>query len=224
MLFRKNKICDEPTYEILNSESSFKLKEAYNTLCSNVIYLPISDKCKKIAVTSGTYGEGKSSVAANLSIALAQNLLDKRILLVDADMRTSRISDFMKEHIGSSDSTIGLSDYLSEKKDTPNIINTDIQNFDVMFSGSNTMNPAGLLCSERMKNFMVDCESKYDYVILDTPPINAVSDAVLLINCVNGYILSTKRKYSKVTTLEHAQETLKSVGAEIFGVVLTESK
>ena len=222
-MFNRVKNCDEPSYEILSSSSSFELKEAYNSLCTNILYLPIMDKCKKIAITSAVSGEGKTSVAANLSISLARNLLDKKVLLVDADMRAPHVAQFMRDHIKKTEKT-GLSDYLADITSEPNILGTDISNLVIILAGDSTNNPAGLICSEKMTSFISACEGKYDYVIFDTPPVNIVSDAILLINKVNGYILATRTKYSKLPNINTAQETLKSVGAQIFGIVLTDNK
>lgn len=222
-MFNKNRNYEEPSFEILCDSSSFELKEAYNSLCTNVLYLPIADKCKKIAVTSSVSGEGKTSVAVNLAISLAGNLLDKRVLLVEADMRTPHVAQLLRNYITKLEK-VGLSDYLSGAVEVPPTLNTTFSNLDVILAGNITNNPAGLICSERMTSFISDCEEKYDYVVFDTPPINAVSDSILLINKVNGYILATRTRYSKVASVDTALETLKSVGAEILGIVLTDNK
>ena len=218
MLF-KQKNCDEPKLEIINSSSSFALKEAYNTVATNILYLPIEARTKKIAVTSAIYGEGKTSVAINLAISLAMNLIDKKILLIDADMRSPRVADFLNVNIKN-----GLSEFLSEKTDKPNIMPTDINNLDLVVAGTPPFNPAGLVRSDRMSQFLLECEGKYDYVIIDTPPTTVVSDAVLLAGRVDGYVIATRAKYSVLSKIDSAEQALSSAGAPVFGMILTNSK
>jgi capsular exopolysaccharide synthesis family protein len=222
-VFIKNRNFEEPSFEILSDSSSFELKEAYNSLCTNVLYLPIQDRCKKIAVTSSVSGEGKTCVAVNLAISLAANLRDKRVLIVEADMRAPRVLQLLQNYITKPEQA-GLSDYLSNALEIPPILNTTFSNLHVILAGNITNNPAGLMCSEKMSSFISDCEEKYDYVVFDTPPINSVSDSILLINKVNGYILASRTRYSKLASVDTALETLKSVGAEVFGIVLTDNK
>lgn len=222
MLGKKNKLVEETSLYILDKDSSFELKEAYNNLATNVIYLPIDDKSKKIAVTSSNYGEGKSSVAINLAIALASSLIDKRVLLVDADLRTPHVGEFLADAVPGYAMESGLSEYLSGKEEKCNIKTTHINNLDVVFAGEGAINPAGLINSDKMNEFMANLDDTYDYVIIDTPPVKVVSDAILLVGRVNGYIIATKTNYSTVPMLSSASESLKMVGAQIFGVVLSE--
>lgn len=223
MLF-KRKNCDETKLEIINSSSSFALKEAYNTVAANILYLPIEANTKKIAVTSAVYGEGKTSVAINLAISLAMNLIDKKILLIDADMRSPRVADFMNLDINALSNKNGLSEFLSEKTDKPNIITTDVNNLDLVFAGTPPFNPAGLIRSDRMSQILLECEGKYDYVIIDTPPTTVVSDAVFLAGRVDGYVITTRAKYSVLSKIDSAERALSSAGASIFGMILTDSK
>ena len=222
LIGNKNKTFEETCLSILDKDSSFELKEAYSNLATNVIYLPIEDKCKKIAVTSSKYGEDKSSVAINLAIALASTLIDKKVLLVDADLRNSHIGHFLADVVPGYAMESGLSEYLSGKDDKCNIKTTHIGNLDVVYAGESPINPAGLINSNKMNEFIASLDEKYDYVIIDTPPVNTVSDAILLVGRVNGYIIATKTNYSTVPMLSSASESLTMVGAQIFGVVLSE--
>ena len=219
---KKNKLAKEIPSSILNKNSPFELKEAYSNLATNVIYLPIEEKTKKIAVTSSNYGEGKSSVAINLAIALASTLIDKKVLLIDADLRTSHVGEFLADVLPEYSAEKGLSEYLSSKDKKCNIKTSHIENLDVVFAGESSINPAGLLNSDKMHDFLTGLDSKYDYVIIDTPPVNVVSDSILLVGRVNGYIIAAKTNYSTVPMLSSASESLELVGAQIFGVVLSE--
>ena len=223
MFIKKSKVVEEPLYDISSGDASFELKEAYNALCTNVLYASNNEQLKKLAVTSSIYGEGKTSVAINLALALACNLIDKKVLLVDADLRTPHVAEFLKGKAMDFAKGQGLSDYLTGKSDFPSASKTEISNLDVISAGDLILNPAGLLNSLKMKDFLDKCADLYDYVIIDTPPLNIVSDALLLIGKVDGYIVAAKTKVSKVPMLNAAQEALNSVGANVLGIVLTDS-
>ena len=95
MLFKKKKVHD--SYEvdmlkIIDETTPFAIKEAFGSFCTNVLYLPIANKCKKIAITSSMPGEGKTYISINLAITLAQNLVGKNVLLVDMDVRSPSVS------------------------------------------------------------------------------------------------------------------------------------
>ena len=94
---------------------------------------------------------------------------------------------------------------------------------DVLFSGKENTNPIGLINSPKFNTLMDELKEIYDYVIIDTPPINIVTDALLVLDKVNGYILSSRANYSNINALNTAIESIKSVGGEIFGVVLTDA-
>ena len=223
MLFKKQKVHDSKAVDslrIINEQTPFAIKEAFSSLSTNVIYLPIVDKCKKIAITSGVPGEGKSYISTNLAITLAQNFDNKKILLIDMDMRSPSIAKLFKNFPESYDSKIGLSEYLIGLSEEPNIVETNIRGLSVLFAGGESSNPAGLINSDKMTDLLKSCEAKFDYIIIDTPPINIVSDATLLVGRINGYILSTRADYSNVNALSTAEKTLNSVGAQLFGVVL----
>lgn len=220
---KKYKTLEEPCLSLLNSQSSFELKEAYNTLATKVIYFPIEDTCKKIVITSSNYGEGKTSVAINLAIALASSLIDKKVLLVDADLRSPHVKTFLNSLISNEENNSGLSDYLSVETAKCKTYTTHIDNLHVIYSGDAPINPAGLINSDKMNELMSSFEGKYDYVIIDTPPVNVVSDSILLVGRVNGYVIASKAGYTTVPMLNSAAESLNMVGANVFGVVLSES-
>ncbi len=207
--------------KLIDENTPFAIREAFGSLYTNILYLPIEDKCKKIAITSAYAGEGKTYVAVNLAITLAKNSDKKKILLVDMDMRKPRISRLFKEKFHMHDKKNGLSEYLAGIDDIPHIIETDIPNLSVVFSGAESANPANLINSARMETFFSECSKMYDYIIIDTPPVNLVSDAVLLSHSINGYVISSRSDYSSTNALNDAIETLKKVEAQIFGLVLT---
>ena len=205
---------------LIDDSTPFAITEAFRALYSKITYLPIDDKCRKIALTSAFSGEGKTYISINLAITLAKSSENKKVLLVDADMRKPRVARILSKYCD--DPAIsGLSEYLAGIDATPNIMETDIPNLSILYSGKESSNPIGLINSKRMAELLETCSESYDYIILDTPPVTVVSDAVLLSDKVNGYVMAARADYSNVNALSEAIETVKNVGGEVFGVVLS---
>ena len=220
---KKRKAASEVTpanLMLLNDNMPFAIREAYKSLYTNVLYLTIEDKCKKIAVTSAVSGECKSTVAVNLAISLSHNSEDKRILLIDTDMRDPDVAKIFGIDLNAP----GLSEYLAGIDEKPNFVEYPDIGLTVLTAGGSNVNPTRLMGSKRMEELLKYCDEVYDYVIIDTPPLNVVTDAVLLNGHINGYIISTKADYSNVNAVNKCLETLDRVGAEVFGVVLSSLK
>lgn len=206
------------TLRIIGDTTPFAIREAYRTFYTNVLYLPIEDKCKKIVITSAFPGEGKTSVSVNLAYTIALNSPESKVLIIDADMRSPRVIGLLglndkKRH--------GLSEYLAGIDVTPNIIDSKHQNLKILLSGAQNANTPGLIASTRMKTLMELCNDQFDYIIIDTPPVNIVSDAILLNDYVNGYILVCRADYSDINSLSDACDNLTRAGATIFGTLLS---
>lgn len=201
---------------ILGDETPFAVKEAYRTTCTNLLYLPITDHCKKIAVTSAIPGEGKTTVSINLSVTLAQSSSDHRVLLIDADLRKPRISRLF----GTEKQGHGLSEYLAGIDEEPNIVPSGIPGLSVLYSGKMTTNPAALLASERMEMLMKYCEDKFEHVIIDTSPVNSVSDALLIKKNINGYLMVARAGFSDTSSMNEALESMQMLEATVYGIIL----
>lgn len=206
----------EDRKRILSETTPFAVKEAYRAAYTNLLYLPIADACKKIAITSAVPGEGKTTLAINLAITLAQNSSEHRVLLVDADLRKPRIARLLKHSVRGH----GLSEYLAGIDREPNIRPTDTPGLSVLYSGKATTNPAALIASERMKTLMQYCADKFEYILFDTPPIDTVSDAMLMKKAVNGYLLAVRAGFSDVWSMNEAIESMQRLEAPIFGLIL----
>ena len=203
---------------IICDTTPFAIKEAYRSFYTNVLYLPIEDKCKKIVITSAFPGEGKTSVSINLAYTIAINSPESKILVIDADMRSPRVIEL----IGTDNKKChGLSEYLAGIDNDPNFVSSVHPNLTILFSGAQNPNTPGLIASTRMKRLMEKCEEIFDYVIIDTPPINIVSDAIMLNDYVNGYILVCRADYSDVNSLADATDNLSAAGATILGTLLS---
>ena len=204
----------------IDKNTPFAIREAFKSLYTNVLYLNIEDKCKKIAVTSAYSGEGKSCIATNLAITYALNSENKRVLLIDVDMRQPKISKLLsldrKQH--------GLSEYLAGIDQEPNLIYIPEYKLTVLPSGATNVNPTKLIGSSKMEELVRSCEDKYDCIIFDTPPVTVVTDAIHLNNNINGYIIAARADYSNINGINECIEILNRTGAEIFGVVLSSLK
>ncbi len=225
-MLRKRKVAHSSIREdlerVVDKDTPFAISESFRMLQTNILYLPINDKCKKIAVTSPVSGEGKTYISINLSITLANNS-DKKILLIDMDMRVPRVKKLLQKRVLETENFSGLSEYLAGIDETANILKTDVENLHVLFSGKENTNPIGLINSPKMTKLIEELSEVYDYIIIDTPPVNIVTDALLMLDKVNGYILSSRVNYSNVNALNTAIESIKNVGGEVFGVVLTDA-
>ena len=198
-------------------DAPFEIIEAYNSLVSNLLCICNDKGYKSIGVTSAGYNENKTSVAVDLASSLADNLINKRILLVDSDLRRSDVSAIMCP-----EATIGLSNFISENSAEPAIINTEIKNLDILPAGNAKANPTGLLRSDKMGSILKSLEEKYDYIIIDTAPVNEYADALFLADRVSGFIVSTKKKVSSISKIDQAATRIESSGAEIIGFVFSE--
>lgn len=199
------------------TSNSYIVNEAYKTLRTNILFAGAD--IKKILFTSTQENEGKSTVSTELAKNLAE--IGKRTLLIDADMRKSVIL----RNTADSKNILGLSDLLLGNVGVESVLyTTQIPNFDVIFSGCFPSNPVDLLSSPKLSKILDDFAQEYDYVILDTPPLQPVIDAaVVSANCDGVILVITpgKVKYNEVLSVK--KQILKS-GSNILGVVLNETE
>ncbi len=211
---------DHEYYNILNFGSQANVTEAYRRLYANILYLPLESRCRKIAITSATAGEGKTTVATNLAITLAQTLNSAKILLIDTDMRKPGIEQMMPADFQSK----GLSEFLLGEDEEPNIVTSSVDGLYMLYAGEYPENPTRLISSERMAALFRYCDERFDYIILDTPALDAGSEAILLKKHINGYVFVAKSKNSDVDSLGKAMDSLRSLDATILGMVLMGEK
>lgn len=200
---------------LITSENfPFAVREAYNTLRTNVLYALSPINGKIIAVTSPNAGEGKSTVSVNLAIALAET--SARVLLIDCDLRKPAIHKKLNLNNSS-----GLSKFIVGFETMADALKREIlPNLDVMTSGPIPPNPSELLGSANMQTFLNKVSDYYDYIILDTPPINIVTDMAVMANFISGVLLVSYYAATTVEDVRRAQEALKIVNAKILGLVV----
>ena len=217
----KKKVHDDDKTEIgrlISSETPFAIREAYAKLSTNIMYLPSDTKCKTIVITSAMPGEGKSILSANLSISLSKLIGNGKVLLIDSDMRKSRINRLFQID---QDGNRGLSEYLAGMDAEPVIHRVpEFDNFFILNAGAKNPNPSGLITSSRLSDLFARLKEEYDYIIIDTPPVGAVTDALLYSSVVNGYIISVRADYSNINLVKETISSIKGVDGTVFGVVL----
>lgn len=203
---------------ILNENSKFFISEAYKTLRTNILFSARNEGCKIFAVTSAIPGEGKTTTALNLAITFAQT--EKKVVIIDADMRKPKLHKYFDL-----DNKVGMSNILSGVFDGKNknyIQKTNVPNLDLISSGHIPPNPIELLSSERMPEMIRSLEETYDFIIIDTPPVNIVSDALVLSKCVTGYILVARSNYTEYNVMDAAMSKFELADIKPLGVVLND--
>lgn len=212
--FRKKK---QDKAVLLTKDAPFAYAEAFKTLRTNLSFASITKQYKKIIITSAIPGEGKSTVAANLAIALAES--GAKVLLVGCDMRNPTLNKLLNIHFKYKE---GLTSVLTSKATEEECIfcNPKLK-CDVLLSGAQPPNPAELLSSPQMKDMLDRLSEKYDYIICDTPPVNVVTDAVALSQFCDGVILVVRQKSTAKDHVWAAKRNLDAVQANIIGTILS---
>ncbi|GAA0182404.1 CpsD/CapB family tyrosine-protein kinase [Clostridium sediminicola] len=202
---------------IVKRDSKSVAAEAFRTLRTNIQYSSIDKEIRTIMCTSAGPAEGKSSTIGNLALTLAGT--DKKVLIIDCDMRKPSIHKKFRLS-----NATGLSDYLTGEVDLVDAIHKVESKLDIITSGPVPPNPAEMLSSKKMKDFMEDLKQQYDYILLDTPPVIAVTDAQVLASEVDGVVLVVASKEADKDAVVRAKELLNKVNANILGVVLNKTE
>ena len=211
----------EPTADeisaIMGKNRSFAMAEAHKRLRTNVMFSFADDsECHVIGITSALTHEGKTTTSINLAYDLMK--AGKKVLLIDADMRLSKISNYLE--IARSP---GLSNMLMGKNDVENLVqhSTVLDDLPVISSGDITPNPTELLSSKRLEIVLSDLKKVYEYIIIDLPPVEEVSDAIIISKLADGMILVVRQEFVEKKLLDDAIHQLHLSGAKIIGFVMT---
>lgn len=202
---------------MLGKNLSFQATEAYKLLRTNLMFTLPDSKCKVVGITSSTRGEGKSTTALNLAYSVAQ--AGKKVLLIDGDMRIPTVAKRLCLH-----RTPGLSNVLASQCTVHEAIQKSgaISRFFVMPAGNIPPNPNELLGSQAMTYLIRSLMQEYEFILIDLPPINLVSDAIVISKDVQGLIMTVREGYSSKTELNDAISKLNTIGIRILGFVLTD--
>lgn len=199
--------------QILNENSSFYVREAYKTLRTNILFALPDEECKKFCITSSMAGEGKSITILNLAISFGET--GKKVLLIDADMRRPALARLLIEK-----ATPGLSNLLVGLCTEQEAIRRDVYpNLDVLFSGDIPPNPSELLSSDSMAQFIEKMSAKYDYILVDTPPVDVVSDTCVVANFLDGVLYLARQNRAEKAAVARGINQLQLAGVKILGFV-----
>lgn len=207
------------TQKTLHKNLEFTATEQYKLLRTNLDFtLPEGQKCPIVGVTSSMRGEGKSTTAINLSYVLAEK--GSRVLLIDGDLRIPSVAKKMDI-----DGKRGLTDMLMGKGDDIETFKTDLlETWYILPSGDIPPNPSELLGSRRMEVLLDELKEKFDYIIIDLPPVNIVSDALSISHLIAGMVVVIREDYTEKKELERCMRSLKLSNVNVLGCVMNESK
>ena len=187
--------------------------EAYRSLRSNIEYSSFDDEYRVIVVTSSVPGEGKSTTSGNLAIALAQS--GNSVLLVDCDMRKPSIHKKFKIS-----NAAGTAELLLRKRLFEEVANKHNENLTIITAGKIPPNPSEMLASRAMTAFIKEMKEEFKYIILDTPPLQAVTDAQVLSTKADGILLVVKAGSTKKDAVLNSVDLIEKVHGKVIGVVL----
>lgn len=201
-----------PELPVINIPRS-PISEAYRMLQANLKFLSSDKPLKVIVVASAVPKEGKSTVSANLAAAMAQ--LGRKVLLVDADMRHP-----LQHHIWELTNAAGLSDVIVSQADFESVVTEVIPKLDVLSAGVIPPNPMALLDSKRMASLVQYFTNRYDFVIIDAPPLVLAADAVTLGKITDGILLVARPGILDSSSAAAAKESLERSGQNVLGLVV----
>lgn len=201
--------------KILCADSPFVVKEAYNSIRTNLLFTQQGEKCPVFVVSSPTANNGKSINAINMAISFSQ--MGKRTLLIDADMRNPTVHRMFSIPVKN-----GLSEILAGLTDSITVSKTDIENLSILTAGKIPPNPAELLASARMDQLLEFVKERYDCVLIDTPPINLVTDSTTFASKITGYIIVVKLETTNIQDVRMTVNSLRHIDAPIVGFVMND--
>ena len=215
---KKSTLKGKKQVPLVGGNISFAAAEAYKLLRTKLQFSFADEaNCRIIGVSSAIHGEGKSLTSVNLACSMAQ--LGKRVLLIDCDMRQPSLAEKL-----SLDKSYGLSDYLTGQSGSTNLIQScSIKDNDWMFhaisAGRIPPNPMELLSSARMEKVLATLREKYDYIILDLPPVGEVGDALAAAKLTDGMLVVVRQHYCNRIALNTSIRQFEFVDTKILGVV-----
>lgn len=198
------------------TDSKSVAAEAYRTLRTNIQFSSYDQEVRVITVTSSRPGEGKSTVACNMAITFAEN--GKKVLLVDTDLRRPTVHKKFRLP-----NSLGIVNVIMKMEMISEVIHHDVtEGLDIITSGVIPPNPSELLGSKKFQRFLDEMKDQYDTIILDSPPLLAVTDAQVLTTLSDGTVVVAQHGVTKKDEIMQAKSLLEKVKGNILGVVLSQ--
>ena len=214
---RAKKKMQRKIFKPVDPSKEFEFMEALKTFRTNVEFCLKQRENNRIVVTSAVPMEGKTAVSVNFAITLAQT--GAKVVLIEGDMRKPS----MHKVFGIERTDKGLSSILSEGSFEEAVRNTPYKNLCLILAGSKPPNPAELMGGKYMGPMLEMLEKKFDYIVIDTPPVNLITDALVIAKYKCSYILVARENYSDHREVKRTMRSLQLVGADIMGGVLVNS-
>lgn len=199
---------------VLSEDTPFAIQEAYNTLRTNIVFSSPDVKKKVIVVTSSVEGECKSTTAINLALCFAQD--NAKVLLVDCDLRLPTIAEKMELN-----QSPGLTDLMLGEVTEEKSIHVMQNNIHVMTSGTIPPNPTVILGSSAMQKILNKLSNRYDYIVIDTPPLETMPDATILSKYATDVVLIVRQNTSSRAEVDAMIRKLEFAKAHILGFAFT---
>ncbi|MBE6732875.1 MAG: CpsD/CapB family tyrosine-protein kinase [Ruminococcaceae bacterium] len=197
----------------VEKKAPFAVVEAYKAIRTNLMFLLSQENGKVLAFTSSNASEGKSTTSVNVAIAFSQ--LGVKVLIIDADLRRSSIHKKMRL-----ENNDGLSNVVAGFSDFETAVQSANPHLDVLTAGPIPPNPSELLGSKGFEELMSKAREKYDYIIIDTPPLNIVTDALLIGPHTDGIILVVRDAFTPHDTIRRAISSAKFANIKILGAIM----
>lgn len=199
------------------SDSGSQAAEAYRTLRTSLLYSVVDNPPRVIVLTSPGQKEGKSTTCANLAVALAQ--AEKSVVLIDGDLRKPVLHRIFDLRNGK-----GVVDALAGAEPVENLWQSPVENLKVLTSGPVPPNPTELLGSERFARLLMELREVFDYVLIDAPPVQLVSDPAIVASQADGVILVLDSQSTRKLSARRSMRSLEAVGAKVLGTVMNNVK
>ena len=204
---------------IINVNPKSIFSEAIKTIRTNLAFSNIDKEMKVILTTSPQSGDGKSFITANLAVAYAQE--DKKVLVVDCDLRKGRQHEiFEVMNLTSGGYSNLILNYKDEIKLNKYIVGTTNKNIDLLPTGPTPPNPVELLVSENNKKLMKQLREKYDIILLDCPPVLGLSDTMIMTKYSDANVIVVSSRRTKIESLDKAKKVFAQANAKITGVII----
>ncbi|MDP9325751.1 MAG: CpsD/CapB family tyrosine-protein kinase, partial [Candidatus Dormibacteraeota bacterium] len=213
----RSKADSDSVETVTTNHAQDALSEQYRALRTSVLFTGLDSQVKTVLVTSTAPDEGKTTTASNLATVLAQG--GSKVILVDADFRKPGVHRAFRRS-----ARPGLGDFLLQgDRDLDHFAHHVAPNLVVLTSGTRPPNPAEVVGSQLMKHALDGLAEVADYVIVDSPPVGAVTDATVLAALVDGVIMVIEQGATPIPKIEKALATLDAVGGNVLGVVLNKA-
>lgn len=211
---KKKRDADDVHLKLTDKDAPFHIIESYKSIRTNLSFALSTVEKKTFAVSSANPGEGKSTTSANIAIAIAQS--GSHVLLIDADMRKSvqhKIFELVNKK--------GLSTAVSKMHTPDECIQKNVmENLDIMTAGPIPPNPSELLASDTMEQMLHDLSEKYDVILIDTPPVNFVTDAMELAKSVSGIVLVVRYGRTTDEDVDNVFKRVELANMNLLGFIL----